>query len=161
MRFTGKVFRYLRHPRLFFVNQFKKSRICRYRMLSDARKVRGRPVCIQPVLLKGPGYIEFGERVRFGIEDSAGFFSSYSLVNARTEVSRIVFGHEITINNQFSAVAEGGGIFIGDRTIIGLNVSIMDTDFHNIDPEERMSPLYPTSAVRIGRNVWIGNNVPY
>lgn len=159
MRFAGKVLKYIRHPCLFFVNQYKKSRVCRFRLLSDATDVTGRPVCIQPLLLKGPGHIEFGGRVRFGIEDSTGFFSTYSLVNARTKVSGIVFGNDITINNQFSAIAEGEGIFIGDKTIIGLNVSIMDTDFHNTDPKERLSPFYSTGVVRIGQNVWIGNNV--
>ncbi|HCM59967.1 MAG TPA: acetyltransferase [Bacteroidales bacterium] len=159
MKFSGKLLRYIRHPRLFFINQYKKIRIRHFRFLSDATNVYGRPVCIQPLLLKGPGHIEFGNRVKFGIEDSTGFFSSYSLVNARKEGSRIVFRHDIIINNQFSAIAEGEGISIGDRTIIGLNVSVMDTDFHNIEPQERRSPKYLTSAVRIGQNVWIGSNV--
>lgn len=159
MGIPNKVINYIMHPRKLYINLKKRLRIAHYRMLSDSTNRNGKPVCIQPVLLKGPGYLEFGEHVKFGVENAPGFYSTYCFLNARTERSRVVFGNNIIVNNQFSAISEGEGIFIGDRTIIGTNVSIMDTDFHHIDPSERMSEGYPTRAVNIGQNVWIGNNV--
>jgi acetyltransferase-like isoleucine patch superfamily enzyme len=154
-----RVFFYLKNPRSFFINLHKRLRILHYRLLSDSTRKKGKPVCIQPVLLKGPGFIEFGEHVKFGVENAQGFYSTYGFINVRNEEARIIFGNDITVNNQFSAISEGEGIFIGDRTVLGVNVSIMDTDFHNIDPSKRMSAGYLTKAVRIGQNVWIGNNV--
>lgn len=159
MAASSRVFFYIKNPLKLFINLHKRLRILHYRLLSDSTNKKGKPVCIQPVLLKGPGYLEFGEHVKFGVENAQGFYSTYGFINVRNEGSRIVFGNDITINNQFSAISEGDGIYIGDRTIMGVNVSIMDTDFHHIDPSKRMLTGYLTKAVHIGQNVWIGNDV--
>jgi len=154
-----KFLRYIKNPLKIFLNLNKRLRKMHYKLLSEVGNIKGKPVRIQPVLLKGPGYIEFGENVKLGVEDAPGFHNTYCFINVRKADSRIVFGNNIIINNQFSAISEGEGIYIGDRTIMGVNVSVMDTDFHNIEPSKRMEAGYPTKAVHIGENVWIGNNV--
>jgi len=54
-------------------------------------------------------------------------------------------------------------IIIGDRCVIGSNVTIVDTDFHSFDPEMRASILDSQFArhqeVNIGDDVFIGGNV--
>lgn len=52
-------------------------------------------------------------------------------------------------------------IDIGDYTIIGANVKIVDNDFHPISPEERRTDDYSHVAhrpVKIGQNVFVGMN---
>lgn len=48
---------------------------------------------------------------------------------------------------------DNGGIEIGDRTMIGPNVSIITLN-HDINPETRINAN--PKAVKIGKNVWIG-----
>lgn len=63
-------------------------------------------------------------------------------------------------------------IEIGDETAIADNVTIVDHNFHPINPEDRRymrhtphgslerMPMYSANApIKIGRNVWIGTNV--
>lgn len=52
-------------------------------------------------------------------------------------------------------LVDDGHIFIGDRTMIGPNVTIV-TASHPIMPELREKALQFNVDVKIGRNVWIG-----
>ena len=51
-------------------------------------------------------------------------------------------------------------VVIGDRCVIGANVTIVDTDFHSLDPGMRSSPedsrLAKARAVEVGCDVFIG-----
>lgn len=49
-------------------------------------------------------------------------------------------------------------VSIGDRTLIGPHCMIMDTAFHEVDPERRLEPPDP-QPVTIGANVWLGARV--
>jgi acetyltransferase-like isoleucine patch superfamily enzyme len=51
-------------------------------------------------------------------------------------------------------------ITIGDRVTVGANTSICDTDFHPIDPQDRVQTpnLAKTASIRICDNVFIGMN---
>jgi len=159
MKSLKRLIRYLIHPREFYKYLFRKCRLAHFKIISDCKNKSGRPICVQPVLQTGPGYLEFGKNVKFGIENAPEFYNSYCFLNVRNQRSRIIFGNDIIINNNFKAISAGEGIYIRDRTIIGVNVTILDTDFHNIEPEKRMSEVFATKAVNIGENVWIGNNV--
>lgn len=142
-----------------YASVWRRVRKWHYRRLSNAGNVEGAPVIVQPTLMAGPGYIRFGENVKIGVIDAPGYYSTYTLLNARKKEARIIFGNNVVINNHFSIIAEGEGAVIGDGTIIGTDVTIMDTDFHNTDPDKRKSPGYETGQVIIGENVWIGNSV--
>lgn len=157
MIFAKKIIQILRYYFLYLI--IKKLRLFCYFILSDANNVIGKPIKNQPLLLKGNGEIKFGNNVQIGVEKAPEFYSTYCHLNAQNKNSKIVFGNDIYINNNFSAISEGNGIFIGNNTLIGLNVSIIDTDFHHISPEKRMMFGYPKGLVKIGENVWIGNNV--
>ena len=49
-----------------------------------------------------------------------------------------------------------GGIYIGDRALIGHN-AVIATLNHNMDPDQRANLL--PAPVRIGSDVWLGSNV--
>mgnify|MGYP000361354714 CR=1 FL=1 len=68
-------------------------------------------------------------------------------------------GDNVSINNNATIVSEGEGISIGNDTLIGTNVFIADSDFHNLDPDLRLSNVIKTEKVTIGNNVFIGSNV--
>jgi len=51
------------------------------------------------------------------------------------------------------------GISIGNKTVIGTNFSVVDSDFHYLNPDKRHDPNPPSAPVKIGDNVFIGNNV--
>lgn len=80
-------------------------------------------------------------------------------MDARKENSKIVIGDNVWINNNFMIASEGKGIEIGEKTLIGLNVEISDSDFHDLHPDRRMSGTPKTAKVLIGKNVFIGSNV--
>ena len=63
------------------------------------------------------------------------------------------------VNNNCSLISEGGGIEIGAYSLIGTNVEIYDSDFHELDPAKRMSGEPRTAPVCVGKNVFIGSNV--
>lgn len=49
-------------------------------------------------------------------------------------------------------------VTIGERCLIGPHCMIMDTPFHNVEPDRRLSSVAPT-PITIGDNVWLGARV--
>lgn len=129
-----------------------------YSFFSNNSNIVGSYKAFQPVVLRGTGKIIFGRNVRFGVLNSPLLYSTYAYVEARGEHSEIKFGNNITINNGFSVTAEKR-IVIQDNVLIGLNCSIIDSNFHRLDPSERHLTDETPKEVIIGENVFIGNNV--
>jgi maltose O-acetyltransferase len=117
----------------------------------------GNPKIIQPVLFLGKGKISFGINNQIGYFPSPYFFSGYCHIEARTTSSKILLGNNITVNNNLVLIAEKE-INIDDNVIIGTNVEIIDSDFHNTS-RERQGRNHKSSSVKIKSNVWIGSNV--
>ena len=142
----------------FIVNNFQRIRIAIYKGLSDNRII-GSPKINQPTLFIGKGTIHFAERVNIGYYPSPFFYSSNAHFEARTLESRITIGNNVYFNNNFVAIAEKS-ISLGNNILIGTNVEIYDTDFHNINPSLRFGGhTYEKEDVIIEDNVWIGSNV--
>ena len=68
--------------------------------------------------------------------------------------SHVHFGAWVYANYNLTAV-DDGHIYVGDRTLIGPNVTIATAN-HPIDPELRARGLQYNRDVHIGKNVWIG-----
>ena len=135
-------------------------RILKYRSLSDCRRVSGKPVTNQPVQLLGRGGIEFAGKVTLGYFPSAFFFSGYIYLEARSESALIYIDDEVYINNNTCIISDGGGVYIGKRSMLGAQCEIIDSDFHDLHPDRRISGGKPkTGRVVIGENVMIGSNV--
>jgi len=135
------------------------SRVLKYRLLSTALHVKGSARYLTPALLKGDGEIIFNQNVTIGVNDSPSFYNTYCYLEARTPQSVINIGSNVYINNNACIISEGEGIYIGNDTLIGTNFTVSDTDFHHINPLERLLPSAPTKKVIIGKNVFIGFNV--
>lgn len=138
---------------------FQSPRILKYRILSGCLNVQGTPKYNYPALLAGEGSIRFGRNVNLGVRSSPGFYCGYGYIEARNKVSKITIGNDVWINNNFVIVSEGEGIEIGDKTLIGINVEIIDTNSHDLHPSRRTSGAPETKKVIIGKNVFIGANV--
>jgi len=131
-----------------------------FSILSSNGRVEGHPNQHQPVFYTGMGSIHFEENINIGFLSSPGFWSGYCYLDSRSESSRISIGEGTWINNGFSAIAEKGSIDIGRDCLIGHNVLIMDSDFHDINPKSRKSSAnIKTGDVVISENVFIGSEV--
>lgn len=136
----------------------REFRVSFYKTISTA-KLKGKCTLVSPVLSEGKGTIEVGKNSVFGFVSDSGFWSGYCFLNARSAESKISIGEDCHICNQFSAVSEGPGIEIGNHVLIGSQVSIYDSDFHEIAPEHRVGGSPKMGKVNIGNNVWIGDRV--
>jgi maltose O-acetyltransferase len=77
----------------------------------------------------------------------------------RGDNARIHIGSQVILNNNTSLTADNASITIGDRTVAGVDLTIMTSDGHGVDPERRHNENYPYCSVQIGENVFIGDHV--
>lgn len=138
---------------------FHYPRILKYNFLSNCQNVIGKPIYYQPTQLIGKGTIVFGKNVKLGVNPSPCLYSGYGYIDARKSSSTIIIGDDVWINNNVMIASEGEGIEIGAETLIGLNVEITDSDFHDLHPHKRTGGNSKTGKVTIGKNVFIGSNV--
>jgi maltose O-acetyltransferase len=111
------------------------------------------------VLCEGKGSVTVGDGTIFGYIADADFWTSYVFLNPRNGDSKIAIGKNCQICNRFTAVSEGPGIEIGDNVLIGTSVTVMDSDFHDIEASRRLTGTPKTGKVVIADNVWIGDRV--
>lgn len=146
----------IREP--IFRRLFIRLRIFKFKLLSGVPTIEGRPLLNQPVLFLGTGTIRFGNRVNLGYAPSPFLYSGYVHLEARSKKSKIIVDDDVWINNDCSIISDGEGIYIGARSLIGPRVQILDSDFHEINPDRRMSGEPTTAEVRIGENVFVGSD---
>ncbi len=129
-----------------------------YKGLNNNKNVIGNPIIRQPALFVGIGKIFFGVDVTLGYYPSPHFYNGSIYIESRSYESEIVFGDNIIANNNLCIVCDRTKITVGSRTLIGVNVTITDSDFHGIHPENRNNGKYICKPVIIEENVFIGNN---
>ncbi|MDD4428696.1 MAG: hypothetical protein PHG64_09940 [Paludibacter sp.] len=108
--------------------------------------------------MTGSGVIDIGENCSFGYK--LGGFHRVGAIETqpRYKSSKIVIGSNVSTNNNIFICA-ANYIEIGDDTLIGQYVIVMDHEAHGIEPEKKGRLLGSIGTVKINRNVWIGNNV--
>jgi acetyltransferase-like isoleucine patch superfamily enzyme len=130
-----------------------------YKMLSGGYpQLKGSPILRQPMMIKGEGTIVVGTKVQIGYESSSGFWSSYAYFDLRGK-AEIFIGDNVMINNNVALTADGASIRIGSGTVTGINLSIMTSDGHSLDPLHRHDGPTICLPVEVGENVFIGDNV--
>ena len=78
---------------------------------------------IQPCLFKGAGKIDISKAF-FGVVKSPQFYNSYSYLEARNSSAAIVVGEKCRFSNNICIIAESEEIIIGNKCIVGANVSL-------------------------------------
>lgn len=143
-----------------FARYFQKVRILIFKQFWTANNIKGIPPTIfQAVILNGEGEFFFDNNVILGYNPSPGFFDTVGYMEARSSSAKIHIGKNVIINNGFSIICDKTLVYIGDESLIGVKVEIVDSDFHGINPKERRSNNHLCSSVIIERNVFIGNRV--
>ncbi len=138
---------------------FQRGRIWKYRGLSTCRRVSGSPIVRQPVLFLGEGAIVLGREVEFGWPTSVQFHAGYCHLEASTPGSAIEIGDGAQINNNAFIKSEGPGIRIGPRALLGSEVTIYDSDFHDLRPGRRRDGQPRMAAVELAEDVFVGDRV--
>lgn len=112
----------------------------------------------QPLKLKnGGGTIIIGENCSFGFRYGGRFKNGEIEIQTRSKEAKIEIGNNVATNNNIFLCSRKS-IKIGDKTLIGRDVVIMDHNGHGIKADERNLPG-TAIGVEIGENVWLGNNV--
>ena len=136
-----------------------------FKILMKATKVKyGRNLLLKgvPVIFnKGGAILEIGDNVTIKSSFLSNLVGLYSrtIIVTRTNEARIKIGNNVGISG--ATIYAIKGIDIGDNTLIGGNVKIIDNDFHPIDIEARnidIKEKIGTKPVTIGKNCFIGCN---
>jgi acetyltransferase-like isoleucine patch superfamily enzyme len=135
----------------------QQPRILKYRLLSTCRRVEGgEPIVLQPVLFVGPGRVALGDSVLFGWRGSPLFYTGYCHLEVGAPGSSIEIGDRTEFNNNVFLKSDAAGIKIGRDGLFGPYVEILDSDFHDLDPEQRKAGTHRSEPVEIGDNVFVG-----
>jgi maltose O-acetyltransferase len=111
-----------------------------------------------PISVNGKGRVVIGGRVHFGYSKAPKFGDGGVLLQARDRNARVTIGSRTITSNNISIVAKEL-IEIGEGCQIGDQVTIYDSDFHEIAPEIRNESEGTPAPVVIGKNVWLGSRV--
>jgi acetyltransferase-like isoleucine patch superfamily enzyme len=111
-----------------------------------------------PLRCDGEGKVRVGEKTRLGCRNSVQYGNGSILLQARDPKSSIQIGRNCAFSNNVSIVSMES-VEVGDECLIGELVSIMDSDFHGIDPDKRRSDAVRSAPVKLENNVWLGSRV--
>lgn len=150
--------RVTRKQKVLAAGFYQKLRIKKYSMLSDATGLMSAARVHQPVLATGFGKISLG-RCNLGVWPSPYFLNGYIQMEARSPEAEIVIGDGTSISNNASIIADRTRISIGKNTLIGSELTIYDSDFHEIHLARRMSGEHLAAPVSVGDDVFIGSRV--
>lgn len=114
---------------------------------------------VQRITAQGKGRIEIGVGTQLGVYPSPGFKRGEFYLEARNATAKIILGENVLINNNCTVIADKSTVEIGDGTLIGPNFFCVDSDFHPLDPTQRLTNNYSCQSVKIGKNVFIGAHV--
>lgn len=128
----------------------------KYSLLST-NKIIGKFRAYSPILSLGDGSIKI-DGANLGVWRSPYYFSSYIYLDARSNDSQIYIGKNVWINNNAFICADKTSI-IKDGCLIGTNFSCIDSDFHGLSANKRLSSDYKCKPVILEKNVFVGNDV--
>jgi acetyltransferase-like isoleucine patch superfamily enzyme len=114
-----------------------------------------------PIIQKYKGStIEIGANVEMRSWRSTNPLVPYHpvVLSTRTAAARIEIGFSVGLAS--ARVIAATSIIIRDRTMLGSNCTIVDTDFHPLQPEERQKDIRggKTAPILIEEDVFIGMN---
>jgi maltose O-acetyltransferase len=111
-----------------------------------------------PLRCDGEGVVHVSDRTKLGWPQAPRCGEGSVLLQARNKDAVIRIGRHCALSNNVSIIAVES-VEIGDDCLIGDLVSIMDSDFHGIAPDQRRTGPIQTVPVKLGNNVWLGSRV--
>jgi len=111
-----------------------------------------------PLRCDGEGIVHILDRTKLGWPQAPRYGDGSVLLQARNADAVIRIGRKCAFSNNVSVIAMES-VEIGDDCLIGDLVSIMDSDFHGIAPDQRRTGPIKTIPVKLGDNVWLGSRV--
>lgn len=136
-----------------------------YKILLKLMKVR----YSKKLLLKGTPLIVNKKGAEMNIGENVTIKSSFlsnlvglysrTIIVTRTEGAKITIGNNVGISG--ATIYARKSIEIGDNTLIGGNVKILDNDFHPLEVEARNRNIKEkilTKPIKIGKNCFLGCN---
>ena len=136
-----------------------------YKILLKFMKIKyGKKLLLKgtPVIFnKRNAQMEFGENVTIKSSFLSNLVGLYSrtIIVTRTSEAKIKIGNNVGISG--ATIYARKEIEIGDNTLIGGNVKILDNDFHPLEIEARNNDIKEkilTEPIKIGKNCFIGCN---
>ena len=136
-----------------------------YKVLLKLMKVQyGKKLLLKgtPVIINKKGAkMNIGENVIIKSSFLSNLVGLYSrtIIVTRTENSKIIIGNNVGISG--ATIYARKSIEIGDNTLIGGNVKILDNDFHPLEIEARNKDIKEkilAKPIKIGKNCFIGCN---
>lgn len=136
-----------------------------YKILLKLMKVKyGKKLLLKgtPVIINKKGArMNIGENVTIKSSFLSNLVGLYSrtIIVTRTENAKIIIGNNVGISG--ATIYARKSIEIGDNTLIGGNVKILDNDFHPLEIEARNEDIKEkilAKPIKIGKNCFIGCN---
>lgn len=115
-----------------------------------------------PIIFKSKGSeLKIGNNVTINSSFLSNLVGLYqkTIIVTRTNNARIIIGNNVGISG--ATIYARNSIEIGDNTLVGGNVKILDNDFHPLDAEDRIKDVkekIKTAPIKIGKNCFIGTN---
>jgi maltose O-acetyltransferase len=134
------------------VNIFRWSEGCRHQSL----KIGARTRFHVPVCSGGEGNLLIGSNNVLGWRLAPRLGSGEILLQPRGVSAQVIIGNDNMFSNNVTFVAMGK-ITLGNGCLIGDQVTILDCDFHEIDPKHRNRSVGQICPIAIGNNVWLGS----
>lgn len=112
-----------------------------------------------PIRIDGIGMVNIGDYCSLGYQPAIRLGNGEILLQARERNSIVLIGNRCSFSNNIFIIARTQ-IELGEGCLVGDRVTIMDADFHEIDPRAREKGVGSgeTAAVKIGNNCWIGTD---
>jgi len=111
-----------------------------------------------PLRVNGPGKVAIADAVALGERMAPRMGDGTILLQARFPEAAIRIGARSCLSNNISIISTVN-IELGDECLVGDQVCILDSDFHEVDPKRRRSGTGRSHPVIIGNNVWLGSRV--
>jgi acetyltransferase-like isoleucine patch superfamily enzyme len=161
----SKVIKAIKNPRLALkvLHNRIRSTLNRSKAKRSARRNGGRldmgehVSFHQKTLFTGKGSTTIGSRTSFGVDVGGKYLHNYCEIQARFKESQIIIGENVASNNGLLIIC-AERIEIGNDSLIGKDVQMIDFDAHGLAPSERRNSIGKVRPIVIGKNVWIGNN---
>lgn len=110
----------------------------------------------QNTIITGKGLVSIGDCCSFGYVMGGYYKNGTCELQPRYGDSKIIIGKNVAMNNNLF-ICCASEVRIGDDTLIGENVMILDHDAHGLNPDDRRTSIGKVSPIFIGENAWIGS----